>query len=112
MLRVLVNLGTPQVWEFQLNPGLNSIGRGIGNDFTIEHPSISTAHCQILVAADSIQIQDLGSTNGTFVNDSRIEQASLRSGQNFRLGSVELRLERPQTLPVTNQDTEQGQAQC
>jgi pSer/pThr/pTyr-binding forkhead associated (FHA) protein len=93
MHRLVVNPGTPQAWEIILKPGFNSIGRGQENDFTISHDSVSTLHCQIIVDGDTIKIEDLGSTNGTFINDQPTREARLLPGQRIRLGEIGLLLE-------------------
>ncbi|MEO5802457.1 MAG: FHA domain-containing protein [Verrucomicrobiota bacterium] len=76
-----------------LKPGTNRFGRESSNDFQISHPSISASHCEIILEKDSIRIRDLGSTNGTFIEGARINEAILKPGQNFYLGSVELAIE-------------------
>jgi hypothetical protein len=90
MPRLLLNFGTPQQCEFLLKPGPNTLGRAAENDFSINHHSISGAHCQILVGDEVVSIQDLDSTNGTFVDLVPIKGARLQSGQTLRLGDVEL----------------------
>lgn len=91
--RLLVNPGTPQAWEIQLKPGLNRIGRGDDNDFTITHPSVSTHHCEITVTGAGIILRDLGSTNGTFVNRAPIKETKLTSGQHVQFGAVDMMFE-------------------
>jgi hypothetical protein len=76
-----------------LKPGANRFGRGSSNDFQINHTSISARHCEITLEKDSIHIRDLGSTNGTFLDGARINEARLKAGQTLRLGSVELEIE-------------------
>jgi hypothetical protein len=93
MHRLVVNPGTPQAWEIILRPGFNSIGRGQENDFTISHDSISTLHCQVIVDGDSVKIEDLGSTNGTFINDQPTREARLLPGQRIRVGEIGMQLE-------------------
>lgn len=90
MARLVVNPGTPQTWEIQLKPGINFLGRGASNDFRFDDPSISGAHCQIIVDNNAVTIRDTGSTNGTFVNRARIQEARLATGQPLRLGSVDM----------------------
>ena len=72
MNRIVVNPGTPQAWEIQLKQGTNSLGRAAHNDFPIEDLSVSGSHCQIIVSDEGVKIKDLGSTNGTFVNNTPI----------------------------------------
>jgi hypothetical protein len=60
-----------------------------GDDFA------SSRHASIEPRADGVWVEDLGSTNGTFVNGSRIEKKTLvRAGDTVRIGQTELRLER------------------
>ncbi len=68
MARLIVNPGREDAWEIPLRDGVTSLGRGEHNHFQINEPSVSTAHCHILVNHGDITIKDLGSTNGTFVN--------------------------------------------
>jgi hypothetical protein len=91
MPRLVVQPGTPGSWDIPLRPGSNRFGRGEANDFQLDDPSVSTSHCEILVANGTATVKDLGSTNGTFVNRARIEEAPLQSGQTLHLGSVEMR---------------------
>jgi hypothetical protein len=90
MSRLVVNPGTPHAWEIHLRPGTNLLGRGPDSDFRIIDPSVSSSHCQIEVGAGTVIIRDLGSTNGTFVNQTRIREALLKPGQTVRLGGVEM----------------------
>src|SRR5258707_5340589 len=91
MPRLVVNQGSPGAWEIELKAGANSLGRGFANDFKINDPSVSGSHCQITVASEGATIKDLGSTNGTYVNRARVEQAPLHPGQTVHLGGVEMR---------------------
>src|SRR6185369_10979183 len=50
-------------------------------------------HCQIIVDGDIIKIEDLGSTNGTFINDQPTREARVLPGQRIRLGEIGMRLE-------------------
>src|SRR2546425_583125 len=100
MPRLIVNSGTPQQWEIQLHAGVNTFGRGPANQFVIEHPSVSTSHCQIVVDDSSIQLKDLGSTNGTFLNRAPVREAALQSGHRLQLGGVEMLFESEAPTPA------------
>jgi DNA-binding winged helix-turn-helix (wHTH) protein len=69
--------------------GENLIGRTTGRGSWFDSISISRRHARIVVQGDSASVEDLGSKNGTFVNDVRITVATaLDSGVQLRFGSV------------------------
>lgn len=81
---------------FDVKPEKATIGRLEDNTFAIPEPSVSSRHCEVFAKGDDIVIKDLGSTNGTFINDNQLatdKEAPLRPGQMLRLGQVELRYE-------------------
>jgi hypothetical protein len=90
MPKLVINSGTAAAVEYELKPGLNSLGRGFNNDFRLDDPSVSAAHAEIIVEAGSVTVKDLRSTNGTFVNRSQIREAFLQPGQVLSLGGVEM----------------------
>jgi hypothetical protein len=99
--RLLVNPGTPQAWEIPLKLGVNRIGRGEDNDFTISHQSVSTHHVEITVTEQGVRLRDLGSTNGTFINRAAVTEAELLSGQHVQFGAVDMMFEsRSAAAPV------------
>jgi len=71
-----------------------TIGRMGGKaDIQIDDPEVSRLHCSVEVRGDAILLQDLRSTNGTFVDDSRVLSARLRKMSQFRIGSSSLRID-------------------
>lgn len=90
MARLVVQPGSPAAWEFELKAGTNSFGRGPANDVTLDDPSVSGSHCQIVMDNGKAMIFDLGSTNGTYVNGARVRQAALQAGQTIHLGGLEM----------------------
>jgi ABC transport system ATP-binding/permease protein len=80
---------------FRLTPGaVKTIGRAGGADFCLDAPLVSRVHCRLTVAADGVEVVDLGSTNGTWVAGERISRAVLADQQVLRIGRVEFVLER------------------
>ncbi len=77
----------------ELNLGVNRFGRIQGNDFQIEHPTISAKHCEIVLGDGELIVRDCGSTNGTFIDGEPIGEAKLSTGQTLRLGDVEFLVE-------------------
>jgi predicted component of type VI protein secretion system len=72
-----------------------TIGRE-GCDITLGDPDVSRRHAEIQISNGDLLINDLGSTNGTFVNGERIDQPrSLRDGDEVRIGAVVWRLRAP-----------------
>lgn len=66
-----------------------SIGRGPENDIVLDHVSLSGSHAVIHNVGGTFQVQDLGSTNGTFVNGQAISDAVLENGARVQFGAVE-----------------------
>jgi|SRR5713226_5073568 len=65
-----------------------SIGRaGGGADIEIDDPRVSDLHCAVGVRQDQVRLCDLDSTNGTYVNNERVQAAELEHLSEFRVGS-------------------------
>lgn len=92
MIRLVIHTGAHKGEELELQSGPNVLGRAEGNDFTLDDPTVSSRHCEILVGEKEVQVRDLDSTNGTFIDNQRIRSAEIRSGQILMLGSMEMRL--------------------
>jgi pSer/pThr/pTyr-binding forkhead associated (FHA) protein/S1-C subfamily serine protease len=77
-----------------------SIGRESG-DIVIADDEASRRHAAIRVAAAGLEIEDLGSSNGTFVNDRRVEGTqALSDGDEIRIGQTTIAVEIPQPEPA------------
>ena len=82
-----------QTYELTLEK--TTVGRGDHNTLALHDPSVSLAHCEILVHGPEVIVRDLGSANGTFVNGVRLngQQCQMKSDQTVRFGSVSARLD-------------------
>lgn len=77
---------------FRILPGgVRTIGRGTGADFIVDAPLVSRVHCRLTaLPGGDLEVRDLESTNGTFVNGQRIDTARLAPGDRLQVGRVEL----------------------
>jgi ABC transport system ATP-binding/permease protein len=77
---------------FRIGPGgLKTMGRAVRADFVLDAPLVSRLHCRFqALPSGELEVDDLGSTNGTFVNDRRVKRARLQAGDRVRVGRVEL----------------------
>jgi two-component system, cell cycle response regulator len=67
------------------------LGRSADATIPLDAESVSRRHARILMTAAGYLLEDLGSTNGSFVNDRRIDQAPLQDGDLLRVGGVILK---------------------
>jgi pSer/pThr/pTyr-binding forkhead associated (FHA) protein len=76
---------------FRISPGaIKTMGRAPRADFVLDAALVSRLHCRLEAGDEGLEVVDLESTNGTFVNDKRITRAKLVSGDRLRVGRVEL----------------------
>jgi pSer/pThr/pTyr-binding forkhead associated (FHA) protein len=77
---------------FRLPPGtIRTLGRAAGADFIVDAALVSRVHCRFTAMADGgLEVRDLESTNGTFVNGQRTDVARLASGDKVQIGRVEV----------------------
>ena len=80
---------------FRLPAGaIRTLGRAPRADIVLDAALVSRLHCRLEAGADSVEVIDLESTNGTYVNDARVERATLTQGDRLRIGRVELEVRR------------------
>lgn len=91
MPMLLMMTAAGETRQVLLQPHDNKVGRGATNDVVVDSGQASRDHAVIDVEQAFVTITDLGSRNGTFVNDVRIESQVLVHGDVVRLGSYEMR---------------------
>ena len=94
-LRTCVPNGTGPT-TFRLSAGaVKTLGRATRADFVVDAALVSRFHCRLSVTAiDILEVEDLQSTNGTWVNDQRVLRLQLTAGDRLRIGRVEMTVER------------------
>ena len=83
--------GADPSFTFRILPGHEkTIGRATRADFIVDANMVSRLHCRVAAGATGLEVVDLDSTNGTFVNGSRVNRAPLKDGDRLGVGPVEL----------------------
>ncbi|PCI40214.1 MAG: hypothetical protein COB53_01660 [Elusimicrobia bacterium] len=77
MPKLLLKFNAAVIKEIPINKSSISVGRKPDNDIVIDNPAISGHHCKIVLKGDTHYVEDLESTNGTFVNEKRVMKAGL-----------------------------------
>ncbi len=74
--------------SFSITRDVTVIGRREDCDFRIPLGEISRKHCRLIKEGDVLHAEDLGSSNGTFINGERIQSGDLNPGDTLQVGSV------------------------
>jgi pSer/pThr/pTyr-binding forkhead associated (FHA) protein len=64
------------------------VGRGVTSDIAIYDPTISRRHAELIVETDGVQVKDLGSSNGTCINGTRVTAGLLSPNDSVTFGKV------------------------
>ena len=100
----VINTGdrADQPFTFRLTAGsIKTIGRAPRADFIVDAALVSRVHCRLAAGAADLEVVDLSSTNGTFVNGARIERALLKNGDTLAVGKVQFVVSRRTDSSVT-----------
>ena len=77
-----------------------TIGRAPDNDLSVDNLAISSYHAKIFFEGGRMVIEDLNSLNGTFVNDLRVERATLHDGDKVHIGKHIIKVDTSGDAPV------------
>jgi hypothetical protein len=86
------NSGQPTSWP--IAGSRVTIGRGLDNDIVLEDASVSRHHAELAREGSRLEVRDLGSTNGTWVNAARVSAATVHPGDELAFGTVHLEVSR------------------
>ncbi|MBI3724908.1 FHA domain-containing protein, partial [bacterium] len=78
------------------------VGRVPGNDFVLPNPQVSRRHCEVERVREGVAIRDLKSANGTYLNEARIERATVPFGGSFKIGPYTLEVRCVDALVAPN----------
>ena len=86
MPKVMLKFKEAVLKEIQLDKEVITIGRNPNNDIHIDNPAVSGSHAKIINEGGRISIEDVNSTNGTFINGKRISKSALNNNDVITVG--------------------------
>ncbi|HEU5041133.1 MAG TPA: adenylate/guanylate cyclase domain-containing protein [Gemmatimonadales bacterium] len=87
--------------SFEIPPGRSLVvGRGVASDIAIYDPTISRRHAELLAGPDGVEVKDLGSSNGTCINGSRVAAGKMQLNDSVTFGKVLFRLRGQSNSPA------------
>ena len=106
--------------DFPLNPETTCVGRKNDCDIRIPVTEVSRRHAEFKIKDEEVFVKDLGSSNGTYVNNKRVKQSSLSAGDHVVIGPVVFTLQidgeptelRPVKTKLKRHDSAGGSAQA
>jgi FHA domain len=100
MAKLIIKLNNEVVDHVDIRQGDMKIGRKPGCEIVLDNLAVSGEHANIFTIGDDSFIQDLGSTNGTFINNKRVAKHHLRNGDTVVIGQHSLLYLQETTRPV------------
>ena len=94
--------------SFELAKEVTSVGRVEGNDIVLDHQSVSGSHGELVLRGQDVYIRDLGSTNGSYIDGSKVAESPVQPGEVITFGEVQLKLEGARKVQSLNKHLEQG----
>ena len=87
---LVVERGPRAGMAYVLAPGVTSVGRDAASDIFLDDVTVSRYHAQFTVEDDTLTVEDVGSTNGTYVNSERSDSAQVKPGDEVIIGKYHL----------------------
>lgn len=91
MATITITFGDEKVGEYELIQSGMTIGRDPSCTIPIDNLGISRQHCQFLKRGDVYIVQDMGSANGTYVNEKRVGEHYLNNGDVVKIGKYSIK---------------------
>ena len=91
--KLLIRLNNSLVGDFSIENEVTTVGRKGENDITLDNLAVSGKHARILYIGGEAFLEDLDSTNGTYVNSEKISKHLLKNGDLITIGQYQLKFE-------------------
>jgi hypothetical protein len=91
MPKMIVSIDDVVIKEVQLTKDRTTLGRRPYNDIVIDNLAVSGEHAVIQMAGEQVFLEDLNSTNGTYVNGKAIKRQQLQSGDDIEIGKYKIK---------------------
>ncbi|HZX68761.1 MAG TPA: GAF domain-containing protein, partial [Candidatus Elarobacter sp.] len=103
--------GIENEYSFELRPGaMMVVGRAVSSDCAVVDATVSRRHAEMTVVHNGVQVKDVGSSNGTFVNGVKVDSYFVVAGDTLTFGKMAFRLEEiaPEPAVATATQPEAG----
>lgn len=87
---LLIKRGPRAGLGWVLQPGTTTLGRHPDSAIFLDDITVSRQHCRLILDESGLNIEDSGSTNGTYVNGERVDKTSLQVGDELIVGKFRL----------------------
>ncbi|MBN1384899.1 MAG: FHA domain-containing protein [Elusimicrobia bacterium] len=85
MPKLILKFGPAVIKDIPITKNILTVGRKEDNDIVIDNPAVSGHHAKIYQQGNSYVVEDLGSTNGTFINEKKVLKAALKNSDQIGL---------------------------
>lgn len=89
--KLILSLNNQEISQIPLERTVITLGRKHINDVHLDNPSVSGSHAKILTVGNDSFLEDLNSTNGTYVNNEKIDKKPLKDQDLVKIGEFQLR---------------------
>jgi hypothetical protein len=100
MPKMIVSIDAVVIREVQLTKDKTTLGRRPYNDIVIDNRSVSGEHALIYMSGTEVVLEDLNSTNGSYVNGKPIKKQALQNGDAIEVGKYKIQFVADSTPPV------------
>lgn len=91
MPKMIVSIDGVVIKEVQLTKERTTLGRRPYNDVVIDNLAVSGEHAALQMAGNEVMLEDLNSTNGTYVNGKAVKKQALQNGDTIEVGKYKIK---------------------